>query len=84
MEFDEHVRFILGRLGRPNFAVARIAFLLIEEGLYKRNEGGGGKAEDEQAIAIHWLLTMYEKHGEAYREKANAWCKEAASRKKAA
>ena len=81
MEFDEHVRFILGR---PNFVVAKMAFLLIEEGLYARKEGDGGKAEDEQAIALHWLLTMYKKHGEDYLEKANAWCKEASSRRKAA
>jgi len=46
--------------GRPNFACARTAKVLIAAGEYK---DGGKKAEYEQAVFIHWASTLLEKHG---------------------
>lgn len=60
-ELDSEVRFILGR---PNFSVAEIARRLHELGIYEVQT----KAEDEQAVAIHWMLTMYEKYGKNWRK----------------
>lgn len=53
-------------LGRPCFAVANMAWRLGELGLYDVKR----KAESEQAAAIHFMLTMYAKHGDGWREKA--------------
>jgi len=61
-KLDDEVRFILGR---PNFVVAGIARRLHELGIYKVAK----KAEDEQAVALHWMLTLYEKYGEDWRTK---------------
>lgn len=51
-------------LGRPNFRCAAIAQRLSELGLYEVKE----KAEDEQAVAIHWMLSLYEKHGDNWKD----------------
>ncbi len=64
LPLDEEVRWILGR---PCFAVSRMAWRLKELGLYDPAR----KAEDEQACALHWMLTMYGKHGAAWREEAD-------------
>ena len=57
----EEVEWILGR---PCFAVARIAWKLDALGLYKVER----KAEAEQAAALHWMLSLYVKHGSKWRE----------------
>jgi len=62
IELDDEVRFILGR---PNFTLAGIARRLHELGIYEVKT----KAEDEQAVAIHWMLTLYEKYGKEWRNK---------------
>jgi hypothetical protein len=59
---DDEVRWILGR---PNFACASIA-----EGLRAGGHTIERKAEHEQAAVIHWMLTMYVKHGAEWRGKA--------------
>lgn len=53
---DDEVRDILGR---PCFVVARIAQRLHKLGLYEVKT----KAEDEQAVALYWMLSLYAKHG---------------------
>lgn len=53
-------------LGRPNFACARIAQLLIKAGLYE----GKTKAEHEQAIFIHWASNLLDKHGDDWGSEA--------------
>lgn len=61
LPFNDEVRWILGR---PCFAVANIARLLHEKGIYTCKE----KAEDEQAVALHFMLSQYLKHGANWRE----------------
>jgi predicted nucleic acid-binding Zn-ribbon protein len=51
-------------LGRPCFTVAKIARRLHELGLYKVET----KAENEQAAAAHWMVGLYLKHGDTWRE----------------
>jgi len=68
-KLDDEVRFILGR---PNFSVAGIARRLHELGIYEVKT----KAEDEQAVALHWMLTLYEKHGKGWRDKLEEVLKE--------
>ena len=51
-------------LGRPCFTVAGIARRLHQLELYEVE----CRAEDEQACAIHWMLTLYAKHGEGWME----------------
>ncbi len=53
--------------GRPNFACANIANRLKELGLYDCAE----KAEDEQAIAIHFMAELYKKYGCNWRAQAD-------------
>jgi len=53
-------------LGRPNFTCSGIAKKLKSLGLYDV----APKAEDEQAVAIHFLLSQYEKHGDNWRKEA--------------
>ena len=53
-------------LGRPCFAVASMAKQLGKLGLYDVKP----KAESEQAAAIHFMLTMYAKHGDGWRKEA--------------
>jgi hypothetical protein len=61
-DLDDEVRWILGR---PCFAIAGIAGALRKNG-YKCER----KAEDEQAVAIHWMLSVYFAHGKGWREAA--------------
>ena len=64
--WDDEVRWILGR---PNFSVARLAQRLQQmDPLYKATEA---RAEDEQAVAIHWMLNLYLKHGREWRSEAD-------------
>ncbi len=55
-------------LGRPNFACAHMAKMLIAGGMY---EDKAKKAEYEQAVFIHFSLDMLEKHGDNWMEEAN-------------
>jgi hypothetical protein len=54
-------------LGRPSFSVVRIAECLRRLSLYQIPN----KAEAEQAAVIHFMLTMYFKHGSAWRDEGN-------------
>jgi hypothetical protein len=63
-ELDDEVRWILGR---PNFACADIARLLRKTGQKVEK-----RAEDEQAVAIHLMLSMYMKHGADWRTHGDA------------
>lgn len=54
-------------LGKPNFACTGIARRLHELELYNVEK----KSEDEQAAAIHFMLALYEKHGDDWRVEAN-------------
>jgi len=54
-------------LGKPNFACAAIAKLLIAAAVY---EDKAQKAEYEQAVFIHWAMALYEKHGDKWRAAA--------------
>lgn len=47
-------------LGRPCFACARVAHLLIASGIYA---DGPKKAEYEQAVFIHWASGLLDSHG---------------------
>lgn len=55
-ELNEQTRKILGR---PNFWCGSIAPLLRKLGHIIPN-----KAEEEQAAVIHWMLCLYEQHGD--------------------
>jgi hypothetical protein len=59
---NEHTRWILGR---PNFTLMRTGHALRKLGVDIAT-----KAEDEQAVSIYWLLCMYERHPEDWREMA--------------
>ena len=59
-EFNEQIEFILGR---PNFWCGAIAHKLVKLG-HKIPT----KAEAEQAAVIYWMLDLYEKHGDGWRE----------------
>lgn len=61
-DMDEH---LLQILGRPNFRCAHIAQVLRLDGAEIRR-----KAEDEQAVVIHWMLTLYLAHGAKWWEVA--------------
>lgn len=61
---NDHTRFILGR---PNFTLISVANILR-----KRGDDIAEKAEDEQASAIHFLLNMYEQHGDNWAEATTA------------
>lgn len=59
---DEHLREILGRICYQCIHIANIhrkAGTVIRE-----------RAEDEQAVVLHWLLTKYAQHGDDWRVKA--------------
>lgn len=60
---DDQIRI----LGRPNFTCREIAHRLGEFGLYKVSK----RSESEQAVAIHFLLDQYDKHGDSWLEEAN-------------
>jgi hypothetical protein len=66
-ELDDETRWILGR---PNFMCAPIARQLRAKGHVIAE-----KAEDEQAVAIHWMLCLHEEHGASWRDHANAYLK---------
>ena len=51
-------------LGKPNFACARVAKLLIAGRLY---ENKVKKAEYEQAVFIHWASDLMETHGDNWK-----------------
>ena len=55
-------------LGRPNFACAAIAKLLIKSGLYAEK---GKKAEYEQAVYIHWASDLFDNYGSDWGVEAN-------------
>lgn len=55
-------------LGKPNFACARIAQVLIESGEYEK---GPSKAEYKQAVYIHWAYNLFKKHGEKWKAFGN-------------
>lgn len=55
-------------LGRPNFACAPVAKLLIASGLYEDKES---KAEYEQAVYIHWASNLFAKLGDNWKEAGN-------------
>jgi hypothetical protein len=67
-------------LGRPNFACAQIAKLLIAAGIY---EDKAKKAEYEQAVFIHWATGLLDEHGEKWREVAQTKLTEYAEKIKA-
>ena len=69
LEWNDEIKWILGR---PCFAVARIAWILRDSG-YKEIRT---KAEDEQALAIFFMLEMYEKYGENWRKEAEHYIEE--------
>lgn len=46
--------------GRPNFACANIAKVLIAAGVYKAD---AQKSEYEQAVFIHWASGLLAEHG---------------------
>lgn len=54
-------------LGRPNFACADIAKILIRAGIYEK---GANKAEYEQAVYIHWAYSLLKEHGDSWKEAA--------------
>lgn len=55
-------------LGRPNFTCGQIARRMREMG-YECKE----KAEMEQALVIHTMLTHYYKHGKKWRDEFNKY-----------
>jgi hypothetical protein len=54
-------------LGKPNFACAPIAKLLIKHSIYEDKEN---KAEYEQAVFIHWASDLLEKFGDGWVDEA--------------
>lgn len=60
---DDDLRFILGR---PCFTLIGMANVLRQMGYEIAS-----RAEDEQAVSIHWMLDLYMKHGKAWREEAS-------------
>lgn len=71
-------------LGRPNFACAGVAKLLIAGELY---EDVAKKAEYEQAVYIHWASNLLDKHGDNWWEEGNQilkdLCKQLVEKKEA-
>lgn len=65
IELNDETRFILGR---PNFWCGSVAPIFREGGHTIPK-----KAEDEQAHIIHWMLGLYAKHGDGWKEKANEY-----------
>lgn len=64
-------------LGRPNFACAQIAKILIKSGEYKK---GPEKAEYEQAAYIHWASNLLKEYGNGWKSAANEQLKELLSK----
>lgn len=63
-ELNDELRWILGM---PCFHCAKFAPALRLSGLQIRE-----KAEDEQAVVIHWMLRLYFEHGENWRDVAES------------
>jgi len=55
-------------LGKPNFACARWAKILIAAKVY---EDKAKKAEYEQAVFIHWASALHDIHGDNWMEEGN-------------
>lgn len=70
-ELNDEIRWILGR---PNFTCRDTAIILRTMGHEIKT-----KSEDEQAAVVHWMLCLYEEHGDAWREEGNKILKEAAT-----
>ena len=51
--------------GKPNFACAHYARILIAAGVYK---AAGNKAEYEQAVFMHWASELLKVHGKNWRD----------------
>ena len=66
-KFNKETEWILGR---PNFWCGPLAQSLRECGKEIRRH-----AEEEQAAVIYFLLEIYEKHGEQWKDKASDWLK---------
>ena len=64
MELNKHTTLILGM---PNFSCASIAHRLRDLG-----HDIPKKAGSEQAYAINWMLELYEKHGDEWRDVADS------------
>lgn len=62
---DDETRWILGQ---PSFSMHGFAQRLRANGFEIKS-----KAEDEQAVVIHWMLNMYKKHGKDWRAKVAEW-----------
>lgn len=60
IELNEQTKWILGR---PNFYCAQVAALLRKNGADIPQS-----SKEEQAHVIYWFLTMYEKHGDNWKE----------------
>jgi hypothetical protein len=67
-ELNDETRWILGR---PNFVCSPYAARLRTLG-HKIE----ARAEDEQAYVLHWMLSMYEQHGEDWRKQAAAYLRD--------
>ena len=75
IELDDEVRWILGR---PNFACRDTAQALRLMGHDIKT-----KAEDEQAASIHWMMCLYEEHGDKWRKEGGKLIKESLETKNA-
>lgn len=53
-------------LGKPNFSVAGLAQRLFQLKLYPTHR----KSEIEQATALHFMMNLYLKHGDTWRDEA--------------
>ncbi len=72
LALDEEVTWILGR---PNFTCRDTAIILRTMGHDIKTH-----SEEEQAAVIHWMLCLYEEHGDTWREHANRILKDAAQK----
>ena len=66
-------------MGKPNFACATPAKILIASGVY---EDKAKKAEYEQAVFIHWALELHKEHGENWMNEGNKVLSEYANKLK--
>lgn len=74
IELNDETKWILGQLC---FQCAGTAQILRLDGHEIKT-----KAEDEQAAVIHWMLCLYEEHGDQWREKASEILKDIVERNK--
>lgn len=75
-ELNDETRWILGR---PNFTLISMAhsLRLLGHDIPK-------KSEDEQAACIYWMLCMYEKHGDKWRDEVRKYFADGKARLEAA